>query len=326
MRFFDLHCDTISTQVARSAGKVRLRSNKGHLDLDRLQKCGMTAQVFAAFLPTHDAAKEVGITDQPQELFDQIYACYQKELRANKDVLAPALSGKDILKNEKDGLISAILSIEDCVLLNGSLRKINALYKKGVRVMTLTWNYENSLGYPASPIPADMARGLKPFGETAVKQMQELGILVDVSHLSDGGFDDVASLSRTAHIPFAATHSCARSLCQHPRNLTDDMLRIIGETGSVCGINFNAYFLNGLSNNYTKIDDIVQCARYIRDKAGIDALALGSDFDGIDSTLEFGDCAGLPRLANALAMYFPSEEVEKICWKNALRVFTEVTK
>ena len=104
------------------------------------------------------------------------------------------------------------------------------------------------------------------------------------------------------------------------------MLRIIGETGSVCGINFNAYFLNGLSSNYTNIDDIVQCARYIRDKAGIDALALGSDFDGIDSTLEFGDCAGLPRLADALAMYFPSEEVEKICWKNALRVFTEAAK
>lgn len=326
MRFFDLHCDTVSTQVARSGGKVRLNSNQGHLDLKRLQKSGSLAQVFAAFLPTYDAASEVGITAKPQELFDQIYTCYQKELRTNKELLAPALSGRDILKNDKAGHISAILSIEDCVLLDGDLHKIAALYKKGVRVMTLTWNYENSLGYPASPIPADMERGLKPFGKAAVQKMQELGILVDVSHLSDGGFYDVAELSREAHIPFAATHSCARSLCQHPRNLTDDMLRIIGETSSVCGINFNAYFLNGLSSNYTKIDDIVQCARYIRDKAGIDALALGSDFDGIDSTLEFGDCAGLPRLADALAMYFPSEEVEKICWKNALRVFTEAAK
>lgn len=325
MHFFDLHCDTISTRVARGGGKVHLRRSEGQLDLERLREGGVTAQVFAAFLPTGDAAREVGITEKPQALFDQIYACYQKELRANKDLLAPALSGRDILKNEQNGRISAILSIEDCVLLDGDLHKLPTLYKKGVRIMTLTWNYENSLGYPASPVPADMARGLKPFGKAAVQRMQELGILVDVSHLSDGGFQDVAALSRTAHIPFAATHSCARALCPHPRNLTDEMLHTIGETGSVCGINFNAYFLNGRSGNYTKIDDIVQCARYMRDKAGIDALALGSDFDGIDSTLEFGDCAGLPQLADALAMYFPSEEVEKICWKNALRVFSAVT-
>ncbi|HCA72162.1 MAG TPA: hypothetical protein DHW78_01630 [Ruminococcaceae bacterium] len=326
MRFIDLHCDTISTQVARSNKKIHLRKNSGHLDLERMRESGCLAQVFAAFLPTQEAAAEVGIKVGPQELFNQIYACYQKELRMNKDILAPAYSGTDILKNERKGRMSAILSIEDCVLLNGDLHKISALYKKGVRIMTLTWNYENSLGYPSSPIPADMERRLKPFGKAAVQKMQELGILVDVSHLSDGGFQDVAELSRKSHMPFAATHSCARSLCPHPRNLTDGMLKTIGETGSVCGINFSAHFLNGMTQNYTKIDDIVQCARYMRNKAGIDSLALGSDFDGINSTLEFGDCAGLPRLADALAMYFPAEEVEKICWKNALRVLTEGTK
>ncbi|ARP51018.1 hypothetical protein B6259_09125 [Ruminococcaceae bacterium CPB6] len=326
MRFIDLHCDTLGTCVARSGGKVRLAENSCQLDLKRLKAAGSMAQVFAAFLPTHDTAKEDGITLGPQDLFDQIYACYQKELRINRDTLAPALSGEDILKNDRAGRLSAILGVEDCVLLDGSLRRIASLYKKGVRVMTLTWWYENSLGYPCSPIPADTARGLKPFGKKAVRRMQELGILVDVSHLSDGGFYDVASLSQELHVPFAATHSCARTLCQHPRNLTDDMLRIIGETGSVCGINFCAEFLNGRSGKYTRIDDIVQCARYIRDKAGIDALAIGSDFDGIDSTLEFGDCAGLPKLADALAMYFPADEVEKICWKNALRVLTDALK
>ena len=325
MRFFDLHCDTVSTQIARSGGKTHLLRNTGHLDLERLRKSGSLAQVFAVFLPTHEAAAEVGITVGPKELFGQIYACYQKELQANSDILAPALCGADILANDRAGRLSAILSIEDCVLLNGSLRRIGTLYRKGVRIMTLTWNYENSLGYPTSPIPADMTQGLKPFGADAVRKMQELGILVDVSHLSDGGFQDVARLSRQSHIPFAATHSCARALCPHPRNLTDKMLKVIGETGSVCGINFSAHFLNGLTQNYTKTDDIVQCARHIRNQAGIDALALGSDFDGIDSELEFKDCSGLPQLADALAMYFPADEVEKICWKNALRVFTEAT-
>ena len=106
------------------------------------------------------------------------------------------------------------------------------------------------------------------------------------------------------------------------------MLRAIGETGSVCGINFCAGFLSPTAarTNYTKIEDIVRCARYLRDKAGIDAVALGSDFDGIDSKLEFTDCAGLPALADALAFYFPEEEVEKICWRNALRVIDETMK
>ncbi|MCH3972670.1 MAG: dipeptidase [Oscillospiraceae bacterium] len=326
MRFIDLHCDTLGVCAMHPGEKMQLAENNCQLDLKRLKQAGSMAQVFAAFLPTNEQAKKDGIALSPQEIFDQIYACYQKELRANRDTLAPVFCGEDLAKNDRAGLLSAILGIEDCVLLNGDLRKITTLYKKGVRVMTLTWWYENSLGFPCSPIPADMDRGLKPFGKKAVRKMQNLGILVDVSHLSDGGFYDVAALSRESHIPFAATHSCARALCQHPRNLTDDMLREIGETGSVCGINFCAKFLNSRGSNYTRIDDIVQCARYIRDKAGIDALAIGSDFDGIDSTLEFADCAGLPKLADALAMYFPSDEVEKICWKNALRVLTAALK
>lgn len=323
MRFIDLHCDTLGHLALHPNKKERLLKNSGALDLERLRAAGAMAQIFAAFLPTHEEAAEQGLTGEPQDLFDRIYACWQKELRANRALIAPVNKVSDFARNEKHGKLSALLSVEDCVLLEGELSRVTALYKKGVRVMTLTWWYENSLGYPCSPVPADSARGLKPFGKDAVQKMQELGILVDVSHLSDSGFADVAALSRAAHIPFAATHSCARALCAHPRNLSDEMLHTIGETGSVCGINFNAPFLHNRSENYTRIDDIVQCARYIRSKAGADALALGSDFDGIDSTLEFGDCAGLPRLADALALYFPAEEVEKICWKNALRVLSD---
>lgn len=322
MRFIDLHCDTITEKVCRTKGAT-LRRTDGQLDLERLRAAGAMAQVFAAFLPTHDYARRRGIEEAPQAFFDRVHACYQRELRANRDILAPARSGADIRKNDAAGLLSAVLSIEDSVLLDGDLRRVAALHRKGVRLMTLTWNYENSLGYPNSPVPADMGRGLKPFGIAAVREMQRVGILADVSHLSDGGFWDVARLSRESHRPFLASHSCARMLCPHPRNLTDGMLREIGETGSVCGINFCAHFISGLDATYTKIDDVVRCARYLRDKAGIDAVALGSDFDGIDSTLEFGDCAGLPRVADALAMYFPAQEVEKICWKNALRVMDE---
>lgn len=325
MRFIDLHCDTLTSCVYGQKGG-HLRKTSGQLDLERLKQAGAMAQVFAVFIPPPKRPENA--IPQARAYFSHACTCLLREMNANKDIAALAYCGDDIRANDAKGLLSILLSVEDCALLDGDRQKISLLYRRGVRLMTLTWNFENSLGYPNSPIPADTARGLKPFGKEAVALMQKLGILVDVSHLSDGGFWDVVELSKAAHVPFTASHSCARALCQHPRNLTDDMLRAIGETGSVCGINFCAGFLSPTAarTNYTKIEDIVRCARYLRDKAGIDAVALGSDFDGIDSKLEFTDCAGLPALADALAFYFPEEEVEKICWRNALRVIDETMK
>ena len=319
MRYVDLHCDTISAVVQAGAN---LRTFDGHINLDKLKKGDALAQFFAIFIPTNDAAAEGNITLNPTEFFDLVYDGYLKNLEMFSDTLAPAYCYDDIMANAKAGKISSILTIEDGVPLYGSMENLEMYYKKGVRLITLTWNYENSLGFPNSRDPERMKLGLKPFGIEAVRRMNELGILIDVSHLSDGGFYDVAKYSQK---PFVASHSCARALCNHPRCMTDDMLHLLGEKGGVCGINFCAGFLNE-GASYTAVEDVVRHALHIRDKAGLEALALGSDFDGIGSTLEFKDYTGMPVIERALAKHFTPSELDKIAQGNALRVIRESMK
>lgn len=319
MRYVDLHCDTISNVVQSG---TNLRTYDGHINIGKLQKGDALAQFFAIFIPTNDVAAEQNLKLSPTEFFDLIYEGYLKNLELCADVLAPAFCYDDIVKNEKAGKMSSILTIEDGVPLFGSLENLEQYYKKGVRLITLTWNYENSLAFPNSREPEKMALGLKPFGIEAVRRMNELGILIDVSHLSDGGFYDVAKYSQK---PFVASHSCARALCNHPRCMTDDMLHLLGEKGGVCGINFCAGFLNE-GASYTAVEDVVRHALHIRDKAGLEALALGSDFDGIGSTLEFKDYTGMPVIERALAKHFTPSELDKIAQGNALRVIRESMK
>ncbi|MBQ1788298.1 MAG: membrane dipeptidase, partial [Erysipelotrichaceae bacterium] len=195
-------------------------------------------------------------------------------------------------------------------------------YNDGVRIMTLTWNYENSLGFPNSRDPELHKKGLKPFGIEAVRRMNELGMIVDVSHLSEGGFYDVAKHSEK---PFVATHSCSRALCSHQRNLTDDQLRTLADCGGVVGINFNGPFLaDGAQEIDT--DAIVRHAQHMYNVAGIDTLAWGSDFDGIGNDLEIRDASGIQLLYEALKEHYSEEDLEKIFYRNVLRVYKEVWK
>lgn len=323
MKFVDLHCDTISQCVARPGIEaVPLRRNSGHIDIEKLQKGGALVQFFAIFILTHGEMEKSGLNMDPYTYFNFVYEAYQREMKANADAIATAMNYDDIMANKAKGLMSSVLTIEDGVPVEGKIERIDEFYKKGVRLITLTWNYENSLAFPNSRDNEKMQLGLKPFGIEAVRRMNELGILVDVSHLSDGGFYDVAKYSQK---PFVASHSCARALCSHPRCMTDDMLRVLGEKGGVCGINFCASFLRDKSND-TTIEDIVTHARHIAKVAGIDALALGSDFDGIGSNLEFKDYTGMPSIADALSKHFTASEVDKISSGNALRVIRESMK
>ena len=147
--------------------------------------------------------------------------------------------------------------------------------------------------------------------------MNELGIIIDVSHLSEAGFYDVAAHSKK---PFIASHSCCRALKDHSRNLTDRQLRTLAEAGGVVGVNFYDEFL-GDRGGTTAVEDIVRHLLYLRDRAGIESLAFGSDFDGIVSTLEFRDYAGFPQILRALEAHFTDDEIDKITHENFLRVF-----
>lgn len=322
MKIIDMHCDTMGCAIAVSDGKVGLAKNNGQIDIEKLKKGNSLAQFFAIFIPTHQNAEKKGLTLAPYDFYKMVLNVYHKEMEKNKADIAPALNYDNIMKNKAEGKISSILTIEDGVPLEGDMKRLHEFYNDGVRLISLTWNYENSVGFPNSRTPELMAKGLKPFGIEVIKEMNNLGMIVDVSHLSDGGFWDVVN---NTNKPFVASHSCCRALCNHPRNLTDEMLKTLGNRGGVVGINFCASFLNE-DANYTDIDSVVRHMIYIKDKAGIDALGFGSDFDGIGSKLEFVDYSGMPLIVNALTKHFTDDEIDKICNGNMLRVIKETMK
>ena len=338
----DLHCDTILLSSFRKKTDVDMSKNQFSADLavlnnynfrdgdsqitvEKLEKGNSMCQCMAIWLPTHDelAGLDTDVTDT-WELYKIMYATYKKMMEANKDKISQVFCVKDIKDNWEKGKLSSLLTIEDSVLIEGKMERFDELYKAGVRMMSLTWNYENCIAFPNSKDPALHAKGLKPFGIDAIAKMNELGIIVDTAHLSEGGFYDVAKYSKK---PFIASHSCCRALCGHSRNLTDDQLKVVGDTGSVVGINFFKNFLSDTADVAT-VDLLVQHALHIKDKAGVEALAFGSDYDGIgDAPVEWGDVDGIYNgLVPALEKVLTDDELEKMCNGNFLRVLAENEK
>ncbi|MFA0816508.1 MAG: dipeptidase [Anaerofustis sp.] len=307
MKLIDLHCDTLY-QLYKLKSSA-LGENDRHVDLRKLHRADSLIQTFALF-----DSKEKYHYNYEHLLS---YLDYARELLAShSNQIKPIVSCSEV---DAAGL-HALLSLEDAGSLRGEIGRIDTLYEKGIRMIALSWNHENSLAYPNSKDAQEMSQGLKPFGIEAVQRMNELGIIVDVSHLSDGGFHDVAKHSDQ---PFIASHSDARAVKEHPRNLSDAMLRILADRGGVCGINFYAPFLS--DDPISRIDAIVRHIEHIRNVAGIDTLAIGSDFDGIDCELEISDISHIEMLYRALkAKQFSDDEIEKIWFRNALRVFGEI--
>ncbi|MCL1810126.1 MAG: dipeptidase [Clostridiales bacterium] len=316
MHLIDMHCDSLLKCRLKPYG---LRRNSGHLDLESMAAAGATAQFFAVFLPSGQEAEKEGIETEPYQLFQEIYDLYQGELAENRDLILPAHSYEDIMDNMNNEKMSAVLCVEDGQLLDGKIERLDELHGKGVKLVTLLWNYENCLGYPHSSDPADHKRGLKPFGMEAVERMNQLGIIIDVSHMSGGGFDDVAKHSKK---PFIASHSCARALCSHSRNLTDGQLGRIANSGGVCGVNFNAGFLKE-GADYSAVSDISRHVDHMIQVMGAEGVALGSDFDGIDCRLEIENYNSMGVLVSELLKKHSTDTVEKVCYKNVLRVIKE---
>ncbi len=315
--FVDLHCDTLLTMQQGGCG---LEDAPGHISLGKLTEGGALLQCFAAFMPLRDCAERYGIRETPWAFFLRQAALFERETARYPERLRPVRTVGEIEENRRAGRVSAMLTVEDGACLEGKPERLQEMYERGVRMLSLTWNYENCIGYPNSPDPALHGLGLKDFGFALLEEMGRLGMVADVSHLSEGGFWDAARESRK---PFVASHSCARALCDHSRNLTDAQLRAIGEAGGVCGVNFYSRFLRR-DAEHTANEDILRHMAYIADRAGIESVALGSDFDGIDCTLEMGDYGGLARLGEQIADRFGYDAAEKICRDNALRVFADV--
>ena len=235
---FDLHCDTVWAidQTKDKENAYSLTKSSLQVDEEKLVCGGYIAQCFATFVP-NKGERRLG------KCADMIALYYQELKKCAR--LRPAYSYADLMQNRNDGYISAILTIEDGCPIGESFENLKRLYELGVRMVCLTWNYPNALGYPnidqskktekEDLFTPNNQHGLTDFGKATVKKMNELGMLVDVSHLSDAGFYDVI---KTSEKPIVASHSNARTVCKNVRNLTDDMLKKIADVGGMVGATY----------------------------------------------------------------------------------------
>lgn len=332
MKVVDMHCDTIAGlyKKRKQGSRESLAENGGHVDLKKLEAGDALLQNFALFV-------HLGETESPWNDVLGLADLYDEELKANADRIVPVYRYGDIEENRKAGKISAMLTVEEGGVCGGSLERLKDLYKRGVRMMTLTWNYPNELGYPAldarrigkgDPLfhrKEDREHGLTEKGREFVTEMERMGMIVDVSHLSDAGFYDVLECTKK---PFVASHSNARVISPWVRNLTDDMIRELANRGGIMGMNFCPDFLTEVSpgeENPGRIAAIVGHVKHVMNVGGIDCIGLGSDFDGIEGHEELPDFSYMPKLADALEKSGLTEgEVEKIFYGNALRVYREL--
>lgn len=341
MRIVDMHCDTISELLLSLEAKPEqdgilnkvlckqnviedsLRENARHVDLLRMKYAGYLLQNFALFV---NKQKYPDVKGRVLELLEH----YRVEMSRNNDLIAPMLCMADLEENTRQGKMSAMLTIEEGAALEGSVDTLKEFYDKGVRMITLTWNYPNELGFPhgygrdkcRDNIDFNNGFGLTDCGFKVVEAMEALGVIVDVSHLSDEGFYDVLKCTRK---PFVASHSNAREICNMSRNLTDDMIRALAERGGVMGLNFYPLFLEDDKASCGTIDSVIRHAKHIINVGGIEVLGLGSDFDGIDGHKELPGVQAMPRLIDAFEKAgIPASDIEKIFSGNVLRVYREV--
>ena len=313
MRIIDMHCDTLIEGWRKP--ERSFYDGDTSINLKLLKENGSLLQFFAMYLSRNEMK-----TMDSYDILKGIYGYYQTQMEKYSDIIKPVYSAQDVLENEKKGLLSSLLTVEDGVFIDGKIERVQEVYDMGVRLITLMWNFENSVGFPCSDDPEAHLKGLKPFGIEVVEKMNELGMIIDVSHMSEGGFYDVAKYSKK---PFVASHSCARALCNHRRNLTDDQLKTLGNAGGIAGVNFECSFLKEGSNCAT-YDQIIEHLLYMKDKAGIDAVGFGSDFDGIEDNGELVNYSGFKTLLERMEGKFTYDEIDKICRGNALRVIKDV--
>ncbi len=313
MKIIDWHCDTILEMYDK---KENLFKNSLSIDLNKLREGNVFGQFFALYI---DLKKH----DKPFDFCNELLNLYENELRENSKYIEHVTNFDAMLKVNNEGKIAAFLTIEEGGALNGKMENLYHFYDRGVRLITLTWNYENEVGYPnlftRDGIEND---GLKPFGEEVVLEMNRLGMVIDVSHLSDEGFYKVANLSK---FPFVASHSNARYVTGHSRNLTDDMIKLLGEKGGITGLNFAPYFLG--QDAKSKVSNMIKHLKHIYNVGGIDVMALGSDFDGITRNLEIDTAAQWYMLLDELKKSgFKESEIDKITYENSVRVIKDTMK
>jgi membrane dipeptidase len=341
----DGHNDTLLNLYMPDRGKGRSffeQSEIGHIDLPRARAGGFGGGFFALFVPSSQEGENPPDADPATVAMrggpatappvDQAHALQFTvgmmasllRLEAEADGQVKVVRTADELTQcLDDGTLAIILHIEGAEAIDPDLDALHVFHAAGLRSLGITWSRDNAFGhgvpfrFPSSP---DIGPGLTEAGQNLVRTCNELGILLDLSHLNEKGFWDVAKLSTA---PLVATHSGVHALCPVTRNLTDKQIDAIGESDGMIGINFHVGFLreDGQSNADTPLERIAEHADYIVERIGVDHVGLGSDFDGATVPAALGDVAGLPKLIETFrARGYDSAALRKLAYENWGRV------
>lgn len=304
MKYFDLHCDTISVC---SNNKVSLFRNSLQLSIERGTEIADWVQVYAIWMDDE-------LNDEAAySYFNKIYHDFLTEMKQGEKEIAFCTSSKEAEQNLERKKRVAYLSIEGSRALGGKLERVKEFYDKGVRLMTLTWNGRAAV---ADGCMLEEPGGVTSFGREVVTLMNEVGMIVDVSHLAEQGFWDVASMSQK---PFIATHSNSKAICNHPRNLTDEQFKVIVERKGLVGMNFYPLFINGTYE--AEIEELLPHIDHFLALGGEDIIAMGSDFDGAKMSIHMEGIQDVTYLYQLLVKRYGQERADKFYFENAWRFF-----
>lgn len=278
------------------------------LSFPNMLKGNIDAQIFAIFIPGKNTSK----FNETIKLIDFFYEKIQK----NSEKINIVLNSNDIENNFKNNKKNAILSIEGAEAIEGDLGKLRTLYRLGVRAMGLTWNFANEV---ADGIMEGRGGGLTDFGFEVISEMNRLGMMIDVSHLSEKGFWDVVNYSKT---PIMASHSNAKSICNHPRNLSDNQIKAIIKNNGMIGVTYVRDFTS-INENPTS-EDLILHINHIVELGGINNIGLGSDFDGAHTLVGLDNAGDIKNLINVLKTKYDSEQIKLILGENWYNYFKKI--
>ncbi|OUM86337.1 MAG: diguanylate cyclase [Caldibacillus debilis] len=303
MQVIDLHCDVL-LKLSQGKGKLRFRDSKElDVNFERLRKGKVKVQFFAVFLEPEIPAEQKFV-----EALNQIDYFYEEVLKKNPE-MKHIKEWSDIEKL-KEGEIGAVLTLEGADAVGDDLMKLRTLYRLGVKLVGLTWNFAN---YAADGVMEERGGGLTRFGKEVVRLNNEQKVFTDVSHLSERGFWEVMEL---ADYPIAS-HSNAKSLCNHPRNLTDEQAKALFQKGGMVHVVYNPPFIKESGN--ASIGDLVRHIDHFCSLGGVKQIGLGSDFDGIEKKVKnLEDASKTQNLILALLKYYKEDEVKGFAYRNFL--------
>lgn len=308
MFFIDGHCDTLSKALDEKKG---LSNNGLQFSLDKADKLGGGIQIMASFVDSKYVGSKQGGFNRCNNILDK----FNDSERVVKD--------KDSLRSSlKSTKTKVLLSIENGAAISNNIENVCYFYDRGVRMMSITWNDDNELGSGAK---TKDDKGLTDLGVEYVKRLERLGIILDVSHVSEKSFWD--AISNTSK-PIVASHSNVYELCKNTRNLKDKQIVAIAKSGGIIGICYYSEFLN--NSKRADLADIVEHIKYIRNLVGIDYVGLGSDFDGMDANKTASGVEDMSKIGNIIKelkkQSFTDEDIGKVMWKNWYNVLYQNLK